>query len=220
MWLPRSENLLSNRIWEIAGTFCGIRSLFHISAKKKGSWGMGSHPPPERLTQLELRVRLQLPIHPLFLPSFTSKKGSLSLSHTFNQPPAAPCPLPLYAAPPPPPSPPAPAPRSASSAPLWANGCDGAAPLPLGYRGLPREPRPPHVGIGGAAPGPPGLYKQPKSARCGRGRGVKKAGGPGTSPVAGCVLRSTPVYLVADEIHGVGAASLRHGPCLRVSQGP
>ena len=54
---PRSENLLSNRIWEIAGTFCGIRSLFHISAKKKGSWGMGSHPPPERLTQLELRVR-------------------------------------------------------------------------------------------------------------------------------------------------------------------
>jgi len=32
---PRSENLLSNRIWEIAGTFCGIRSLFHISVKKK-----------------------------------------------------------------------------------------------------------------------------------------------------------------------------------------
>ena len=34
---PRSENLLSNRIWGIAGTFYGIRSLFHISAKKKAS---------------------------------------------------------------------------------------------------------------------------------------------------------------------------------------
>ena len=93
---------------------------------------------------------------------------------------------------------------------------------PSGTAASPASPVPPHVGIGGAAPGPPALYKQPKSVSevRGRGRGVKKAGGPGTSPVAGCVLRSTPVYLVADEIHGVGAASLRHGPCLRVSQGP
>ena len=43
---PRSENLRSNRIWEIAGTFCGIRSLFHISAKKKASLGGGIPPPP------------------------------------------------------------------------------------------------------------------------------------------------------------------------------
>jgi hypothetical protein len=34
---PRSENLLSKKIWGISGTFCGIRSLFHISAKKKAS---------------------------------------------------------------------------------------------------------------------------------------------------------------------------------------
>jgi hypothetical protein len=40
---PRLENLQSNRIWGIAGTFCGIRSLFPISAKKKVTWGVGSH---------------------------------------------------------------------------------------------------------------------------------------------------------------------------------
>ena len=44
--LPRSENLLSNRIWRIAGTFCGSRSLFHISAKKKVTWGLGFQTPP------------------------------------------------------------------------------------------------------------------------------------------------------------------------------
>jgi len=44
--LPRSENLLSNRIWRIEGTFCGSRSLFHISAKKKVTWGLGFQTPP------------------------------------------------------------------------------------------------------------------------------------------------------------------------------